>query len=235
MVWAGAGSMRIDDRPEIALHPGLCIWMRPGHHYLAEQDPNHRLGVSFIHFNLSHSNTKERTKDHEQPPFCLDTPDLLHSEATVTRLLTLCPPPRTAAQIRPAATAIFRGLALDILDHWQRPEPRPAAQLHPVTREHFERQCLRLRESPKDCPTVTQLAHEAGYSTDHYSRLFKQFTRYSPQAFIVESRKQRADLLLRDTDMTIQEIADALGYRDLFFFSRQYKQYRGQPPSAVRS
>jgi AraC-like DNA-binding protein len=41
--------------------------------------------------------------------------------------------------------------------------------------------------------------------------------------------------LLIETDLTISQIADALGYRDVYFFSRQYKQVFGIPPTAVRA
>jgi len=40
--------------------------------------------------------------------------------------------------------------------------------------------------------------------------------------------------LIQETEMPLAQIADDLGYRDLYFFSRQFKRYRGVPPSHLR-
>ena len=58
------------------------------------------------------------------------------------------------------------------------------------------------------------------------------------------SRIERAQHLLMHTGMNVTEVADALGYRDIFFFSRQFKQYTGRarrksanasrPPDSIR-
>ena len=37
---------------EAILRPGVCLWMRPGERYLAKQDLDDRLGVTYIHFDL---------------------------------------------------------------------------------------------------------------------------------------------------------------------------------------
>jgi YesN/AraC family two-component response regulator len=40
--------------------------------------------------------------------------------------------------------------------------------------------------------------------------------------------------LLAETELTITEIADALGYRDVFFFTRQFRQVAATPPARFR-
>ena len=45
----------------------------------------------------------------------------------------------------------------------------------------------------------------------------------------------RARQLLAETGLTISQIAEALGFRDVFFFSRQFTQRTGQTPSAYRA
>src|ERR1700722_3665889 len=50
-VWAGFGRMKLR-AGEAALRPGVCLWMRPGGVYVAQQDLRNRLGVTFIHFDL---------------------------------------------------------------------------------------------------------------------------------------------------------------------------------------
>ena len=57
----------------------------------------------------------------------------------------------------------------------------------------------------------------------------------SPEQFLIHARIDRAKYLLRETDMTIGQIADALGYRDVFYFSRQFARVTGKTASAFRT
>ncbi|MNJ01019.1 HTH-type transcriptional activator Btr [compost metagenome] len=54
------------------------------------------------------------------------------------------------------------------------------------------------------------------------------------QSYIIKTRIDRAQHLLLHAGMNVTEVADALGYRDIFFFSRQFKQYTGKSPSEIR-
>jgi AraC-like DNA-binding protein len=56
----------------------------------------------------------------------------------------------------------------------------------------------------------------------------------SLRSYGLDLRLERAHHLLVETSMTITEIARALGYSDLFLFSRQFRQRYGQPPRALR-
>jgi len=47
-------------------------------------------------------------------------------------------------------------------------------------------------------------------------------------------RLERAVTLLRESSQTISQISDALGYRDVGFFSRQFKQKMGFSPAMFR-
>jgi len=54
------------------------------------------------------------------------------------------------------------------------------------------------------------------------------------QSYVIRARIERAQHLLLYAGMNVTEVADALGYRDIFFFSRQFKQYTGKSPSEIR-
>lgn len=55
------------------------------------------------------------------------------------------------------------------------------------------------------------------------------------QSYVVETRIKRAEHLLHYTGMTVTEVADALGYNNIHFFSRQFKAYTGKSPSEIRT
>ncbi len=52
--------------------------------------------------------------------------------------------------------------------------------------------------------------------------------------YVIAARVARAATLLRESDMTIAEIAASTGYREVFFFHRQFRQIAGVTPGAVR-
>jgi YesN/AraC family two-component response regulator len=62
----------------------------------------------------------------------------------------------------------------------------------------------------------------------------KRLTGSSVQSYVIRTRIERAQHLLLYAGMNVTEVADALGYRDIFFFSRQFKQHTGKSPSEIR-
>ena len=68
-------------------------------------------------------------------------------------------------------------------------------------------------------------------SRSYLARLFKQHLHMTPTAYINNEKMHYAGELLQNTDMNISEIAEYLGYCDVFYFSRLYKRTFGVPPS----
>jgi AraC-like DNA-binding protein len=81
---------------------------------------------------------------------------------------------------------------------------------------------------------VARIAADAGMPVSTFRRRFAAATGCSPQAFALAARLERARQLLADTDADIAAIAARLGYRDVFFFSRQFRQAIGMPPATYR-
>ena len=91
-----------------------------------------------------------------------------------------------------------------------------------------------IQEEPGRRWPVTELARRAGLSRSQFTRRFTHDTGLSPERFLIQARITRATRLLRETDMSIGQIADGLGYCDVFHFSRQYRYVTGQTASAQR-
>jgi AraC family transcriptional regulator, arabinose operon regulatory protein len=91
-----------------------------------------------------------------------------------------------------------------------------------------------LLESPGHWRSVAEMARCAGCSPAHFSRRFRTLTGKSPNRFLVERRIERAGRLLTDSPLRIGEIAEALGYADVYFFSRQFRKETGLTPTAWR-
>lgn len=81
---------------------------------------------------------------------------------------------------------------------------------------------------------VSALAREVKLSVSQYVRRFRQILGVPPSDFIIEQRLQSARLLLRDSTLTVDEIAESLGYSEVSYFSRQFKVKVGQAPLHYR-
>jgi AraC-like DNA-binding protein len=81
---------------------------------------------------------------------------------------------------------------------------------------------------------VSTLSALSGLSVSLFSSLFKCATGYAPIQFFIRLRMQRACELLRETTLSIKEVADSLGYDDPFYFSRIFKSVNGVAPSYYR-
>lgn len=231
MVWAGRGHMRTHEG-EVVLRPGVLIWVRPGGMYLAEQDPRNRLGVSFRHFELVDANGRVRPHDAPLPPLVHEIIDLEYADGVLRRINELAGD--RADRESPAATALFTGLLMD-LDAESSREDRAVGGVSAHHRQVALRWSAKIAENPSEAPAVSVMAQASGYSADHFARIFKEVLGQSPQDFAVRTRVDRARFLLRNSPLSVGEIAQALGYSDVYFFSKQFKAKTGLSPRKYRT
>ena len=83
--------------------------------------------------------------------------------------------------------------------------------------------------------SVIWLARALGCSADHLSRMFRRHTGQRLVEFIHDRRLTQARRLLRDTSMTIAEVAWACGFARPSHFNRVFLQRMGTTPGAFRS
>jgi AraC family transcriptional regulator, L-rhamnose operon transcriptional activator RhaR len=79
-----------------------------------------------------------------------------------------------------------------------------------------------------------ELARSCAMSERNFFRLFRQATGQPPRAYMERLRIEHASERLRNTDMTITEIAFACGFVDSNFFARQFRKITGHSPSEYR-
>lgn len=242
LVWAGRGQMRIDGGEPIVLRPGVCLWMRPGHVYRGTHEPSDRLGVTFVHFDLVDARGRRRKlADAALPPIAHDVDDLAFADSAARRIVDLVRHARTqaddesdAAAAVAAAESMLRGLLIDLDRSAARPRPRPASADAAHVQRMIGKLASTIRENPADAPPVALMARGVRMSPDHFARCFKRVTGLNPSAFVIESRIARARQLLSETALPVSRIARLLGYRDIYFFSRQFRDKTGIPPTDYR-
>jgi AraC-like DNA-binding protein len=78
---------------------------------------------------------------------------------------------------------------------------------------------------------LTALAAVAGLSKYHFQRLFTATYGRSPAAYVSERRIERAQDLLRATNLTVTEVCHAVGFSSLGSFSTRFRELVGETPS----
>lgn len=81
---------------------------------------------------------------------------------------------------------------------------------------------------------LEQLASVAALSKFHFHRLFTATYGRTPAEHLAHRRIERAQDLLRSTELTVTEVCVAVGYSSLGSFSSRFRQVVGETPSAYQ-
>ena len=84
-----------------------------------------------------------------------------------------------------------------------------------------------IRRHYSESLTLKMLSDFCHCSTSYMSHQFKKTTGRTLKAFVNEVRIEQAKTLLKDTDMSITDIANAIGYKDSNYFSRVFSESVG--------
>lgn len=82
--------------------------------------------------------------------------------------------------------------------------------------------------------TIADVATELGMSVRYIHKLFSA-AGTTPRTWLYGKRFERARSLLSDTDQSVHEIAERLGFRDVSHFSRSFRRTVGVSPRSFRN
>ena len=83
--------------------------------------------------------------------------------------------------------------------------------------------------------TMEELSAAAGVSPQYLCRVFKRRTDMRPFQYINCRRLQHAKLLLTRGGMTVSEISAAVGYNDVSYFCKLFREQEGVSPKKFMS
>ena len=81
---------------------------------------------------------------------------------------------------------------------------------------------------------LAQLAAVATISKWHFHRLFTATYGSTPAAYLSQRRVERAQDLLRSTNLTVTEVCHAVGFTSLGSFSSRFRELVGESPTAYQ-
>ncbi len=78
--------------------------------------------------------------------------------------------------------------------------------------------------------SVAGIANMLGIERSYLSRLFKIYKNKSTQNYIIDYRMRRAKRMFEEEDMNVSQVCAAVGYTNIYCFSRIFKSRVGMPP-----
>ena len=91
-----------------------------------------------------------------------------------------------------------------------------------------------LQENYGKTIDFSALASSMAVSAPYLSRIFREQAGTSPSKYLTGLRIRQAKKLLLDTNLTVREIAERVGYPDPFHFSRIFRNIAGMSPAQFR-
>lgn len=99
-------------------------------------------------------------------------------------------------------------------------ETRPITEARRYIQQHYQ-EALRLED----------VSSAVGFNATYFSALFKKETGQNFMDYLTELRINKSKELLCSDDLSVQDVAELVGYRDLKYFSRLFKKTTGVSPS----
>ena len=222
-VWSGEGTLILNGKP-YDVQKGHCFLFKHGDITTATHNPQDPLVLTYIHFDL--------TETPQLVPIAHRLVENTFSfESLLTRYVRLLLVKTFGMEIE--AKLILKQLMIHLLRE-EEEKVEQTAYTSNILLETVREIANYIQQNPGEQHSIGSLAARANLSPRYFSLKFKQIIGHTVRSYIIRSRIERAEHLLRYSGMTVTEAAYVLGYSDLHFFSRQFKKYTGKNPSEIR-
>lgn len=101
-------------------------------------------------------------------------------------------------------------------------------------RSEFWKAISYISEHFSDHISIKEIAQNAGFSEKYFIQQFKRTLGLPPKQYFVQCRMRYAAHRLLHSNDKIQEIAEYLGYADIYSFSKAFKKYYDESPTEFR-
>lgn len=138
----------------------------------------------------------------------------------------------------PAQDVLVESLVTALLLHLMRGytglswrDEQPLQSAAPAT---LRRALSYIEDQPDVRISLSDLAAAAGLSRFHFSRLFRRHIGMTPALYVERSRIERAKNMMRVNEVSLADVAYAVGFADQSHFTRRFRHHEGCTPSDYR-
>jgi transcriptional regulator GlxA family with amidase domain len=126
-------------------------------------------------------------------------------------------------------------LFVQVLRFWLDERPADRADWLGALRDPaIGRVLVRVHQAPERPWTVASMAALAGMSRAVFARRFHARVGQPPLSYVAQLRIEAATGLLRGSDLSLAQIADAVGYSSEYAFNRAFRRATGSAPGRWR-
>lgn len=213
--WAGyhiwcvdkGGAQIKSDGATYHLFPGDIFLFNFNYRYLCTHDPENPLHVTTVYFTGNLPDLKNK--------FIPQAPALCHAVHQVVNSKLFAHDLDLAHMwLYPVVAEIVKG-------------PQKKKEFH----EKVQAALAFLEERNFRNFTLDELSANVGYSKNQLLRIFKQDIGQTPVQYCLSKRIEQAKSMILYSSMTITEISCSLGFYDISYFTRLFKQHTGYSPS----
>jgi AraC family L-rhamnose operon transcriptional activator RhaR/AraC family L-rhamnose operon regulatory protein RhaS len=234
VVVEGSGLHYRSGLPEEKIHPGMVLLIYPGeaHYYIYTEKLVLQTFMASEQLIISLENELKQMPGYDEL-FCQSRNLTLTAAAPAIAELDIMLN-TIASEVRnprPGSTLMINSKIIEALVVILRntsPELRntPARSIAPAVSYMWRHYCDNLKNS--------RLARLVNLSESSFYRKFCREFACSPQQYLLKLRLRKAAEFLLRSDMTVNEVASACGFRDQLYFSRQFRNHFGLSPRAYR-
>lgn len=230
---SGEAVYRMESGEEIPLSPPCFLLFSPReHHEVLRISPDYR--------KFSFGFSIEGTEENALARRCHEA--LSHSAVTVAR--------QTEETDRIFSSALFeaenptaltpfrvRDLTFALLSELLRISGATLGEAETASQERdprVERACRFWLDNLEKSPTVEEVAANVSLSSKQLHRLMRAELGLSPRAWLQKERSALAKEALKRTDLSLERIAEKLGYSNEYNFNRAFRAAEGMSPGVFR-
>ena len=101
--------------------------------------------------------------------------------------------------------------------------------------QHYAIQALNyIEQNYSKNISVEEIAASLKVSRKHLHSIFNKIFKTSPKKYLIYYRIEKACIRLKNSDQSIQETAESVGYSNQFYFAKAFKHLIGMTPSEYR-
>ncbi|NJR60269.1 MAG: helix-turn-helix transcriptional regulator [Cyanobacteria bacterium CRU_2_1] len=130
--------------------------------------------------------------------------------------------------------SLTQALVIHLLRHYSTVTRTITSQNRSLTRVQLRQAIDYIHAHLNRDLSLAELASVVNISPTYFASLFKQAMGVSSHQYVIQQRVERAEVMLKRTDLAIADIALQVGFSSQSHLTQQFKRFTGMTPKQVR-